>query len=239
MKEEPAPGLVPVLEQAHAAVTGRAPSKPPFVSFYPYVSTKSTIRNRNGRLFVRVSDHLHDAPDAVLRGLFGILVCRLERIPEATVDAADLRAYNHWLEEGRVTQRRASSRTRRGRKHIDPIGDHRSLLESYLRVTLAMDLHLDDAPTLSWSRTRSTRRFGHQDPDHGCIVISRALDDLTVPEFVLDFVVYHELLHIVHPPRMGSGNKRMVHPREFRAAEAKFPQRADAEAWLSKIARAG
>ncbi len=239
MKEDPAPGLIPVLEDVHASLLGRTMAKRPLVSFYPYVDTKSTIRNRDGRLLLRVSDHLRDAPDNVLRGLFAILLCRLERIPESRADAGDVTAYHDWLHADRATARRRDSRTRRGRKHIDPIGDHRSLLESYLRVTMQMDLHLDDAPALSWSRTRSTRRFGHQDADHGCIVISRALDDAKVPEFVLDYVVYHELLHIAIPPRMGSGRKRIVHPKEFRDAEARYPHQKEAEAWLSRIARAG
>ncbi len=231
--------MVPLLEGVHEATLGRMPPKPPVVSYYRYVSTKSTIRMKDGRIRLRVSDHLRDAPDEVLRGLFSILLCRLERIPEHRGDAADIRAYNHWLENERVVDRRRASRTARGRKHIEPVGNHRSLLESYLRVSMQMDLHIPEAPTLSWSRTRSTRRFGHQDADHGCIVISQALDDARVPEFVLDFVVYHELLHIVYPPRMGQGNKRIVHPREFKAAEAKFPQRAEAERWLTRLATAG
>ncbi len=239
MKEESAAALLPLFDAVCRQIRGAPPDAPPVLSFYRYVNTKSTMRYRNGRLHVRISDHLKDAPDAAIRGLFGTLLCRLDGLSIGCANPDDVRAYNHWLDQEDVAARRRSSRQRRGRKHLDPVGDHRSLLESYLRVSLAMDLQLADAPRLGWSRTRSTRRFGHHDGDHDCIILSRALDDPKVPEFVLDFVVYHELLHIVHPPRMGSGNKRIVHPREFRAAEARFPQRKEAEAWLTRIARAG
>ena len=100
-------------------------------------------------------------------------------------------------------------------------------------------LVVPDAPALSWSKTRSRRRFGHMDDAHGCIVISRVLDDPDVPEHVLDFVVYHELLHIVHPPVRGSGSKRIIHHKAFRDAEARFARRDEAEAWLTRLATRG
>jgi len=230
----PAPGLVPLFEAVHATVLGR-PAPPVRIEFYPYVSTKSTIRERGGTVHVRISDHLHDAPDAALRGLLGVLLCRLRRVPESRVDAADRAAYQEAL-HGRAAERRRTSRQERGRKHIDPVGDHRSLLESYLRVTLDRGLDLEEAPRLSWSRTRSRRRFGHHDADHGCIVISRVLDDPKVPEAVLDYVVPHELLHILHPPRTGATGRRNIHHKAFRDAEARFPDRARMERWLSALA---
>jgi hypothetical protein len=237
VKEQPAPTLIAVFEAVHEGLMGTIPSEKPLITFYPYVSTKSTVRERNGRLVVRISDHLHDAPDAALRGLMGILLCRAKRISEARVDPGDRAAYHEAIDNDAVEERRGDSRRKRGRKEIQPVGHHRSLLESFLRVTIEMEMQLPSAPRLSWSKTRSNRRFGHQDKDHDCIVISRTLDDDKVPEFVLDYVVYHELLHIVIPPRRGSGTKRIVHPKEFKVAEAKFPQRADAERWLSKLAR--
>lgn len=235
MKAVPAPALVPVFEAVHEALLGSRPDRPR-IEFYPYVSTKSTLRQRDGRWHVRLSDHLLDAPDGALRGVLGILLARVHRLPETRVDAGDRQAYHDALDA--VEGRRRTSRQARGRKHIDPIGVHRSLLESFLRVTMDLDMELPEAPKLGWSRTASRRRFGHQDADHQAIIISKVLDDPKVPEFVLDYVVYHELLHIVIPPRRGSGGKRIVHSKEFKQAEARFPQQREAEAWLTKLARA-
>ncbi len=231
-----ADALVPMLEAAHVHVTGTRPGRTPHVAFYPYASTKSTIRIRERQIRLRISDHLQDAPDLVLRGLMQLLVARVLGAPESRIDGEALRAYQEHIEQDKVAARRSESRQARGRKHIDPVGDHRSLLESFMRVVLDHDIRLPEAPTLSWSKTRSRRRFGHHDADHGAIVISKTLDDPDVPEFVLDYVVYHELLHIVIPPRLGSTGKRIVHPKEFKQAERRFKRWQEAEAWLTALA---
>lgn len=236
-REHTAMALLPLFQAMHESVRGHPARPTPWLTWYPYVSTKSTIRERDGRLHLRISDHLQDAPDPVLRGLFAILLGRLHRIPAARLDPADVAAYRTFVDGGPAAERRSESRRLRGRKHIDPGGRHRSLLESYLRVTLETGLDLQGPPRLSWSKTASRRRFGHQDPDHDCIVLSRILDDPDVPAFVLDYVLYHELLHIVHPPRRGAGGKRVIHHKTFRAAEARFPRRDEAERWLARLAR--
>ncbi len=236
MPEEPAPGLIPLVQSIHERIRGTLLRPDPGVAFYPYTAAKSTIRLREGRVLIRLSDHLRDAPDTAIRGVVSILLVRLFRLSEGHLDPEEVRAYRSHVDSDHLKSRRKASAETRGRKHIDPVGDHRSLLESFLRVNMDMDLVLPDAPKLSWSRTRSRRRFGHHDADHGVIVLSRVLDDPGVPEFVLDFVVYHELLHIIHPPMMGSGGKRMIHHRAFREAEAKFEKRAEAEVWLQRLA---
>ena len=236
MREEPAPGLVPLVQSVHERLRGTPLRPEPHVAFYPYAATKSTVRIRDGRVRLRISDHLRDAPDEAIRGVAGVLLGRLFRVPEARIPQGDVRAYRLHIDSERMRDRRRERAREAGRKHIEPVGRHRSLLESYLRVSMDLGLVLPSAPRLSWSRTASRRRFGHHDADHGVIVLSRVLDDPGVPEFVLDFVVYHELLHILHPPVMGSGGKRMVHHRAFREAEARFPQKAEAEAWLGRLA---
>ncbi len=210
--------------------------RPCRVVFYPYVDGKSTVRDRGSYVHFKLSDRLRNAPPDVLAGVFGILLAKLHRLPSDRVDREALRAYkSHVLEQ--PNQRNAEHlRHRPGRKHIEPVGRHRSLLESYLRVSLDMGLTLPEIPKLSWSQQVSRRRFGHWDPDHGAIVLSQVLDDPRVPEFVLDYVLYHELLHIVHPVRMGSGTKRRVHTPEFKRAERKYPRWKEGDEWITKLA---
>lgn len=236
--ERPAPALVPLVEDVHRRLRGgQAPGRPPRVAFYPYVDTKCTIRLRDDRILLRLSDHMEGAPDDALRGVVGMLLCRLWGVPESRVPEGDRAAYHAFVDGGRHERRWSESRRLRGRKHVDPMGRHRSLLESYLRVTLEMEVHPPVTPRLGWSQRVSRRRFGHWDADHETIVISQVLDDPRVPAFVLDYVMYHEILHIVHPPRPGQGRKRRVHPPEFVAAERRFPQWREADRWLTKLAR--
>lgn len=207
---------------------------PPKVSFYPYAGGGSTVREREGRLRFRLSDRMQGAPDQVLEGVVGVLLCRYFGLPDAKADPAAVRAYREYLNDERNAGPAPAGR--QGRKHIEPVGAHRSLLESYLRVSLDLGLALPRVPTLSWSKTVSRHRFGHWDPDHQVIVVSQILDDPDVPEFVLDYVVYHEVLHILHPVRMGSATKRIVHSAAFRRDERRYPRWQEGDAWIAKLA---
>jgi hypothetical protein len=234
--ERPAPALAPLVERVHARLRpNRALDPKALVSFYPYANGTSTVRERDGRIRFRLSDRLAGAPDLVLEGVVAVLLCRFLGLPDNRADPEAVRAYREFLNDERHD--RADQPARRGRKHIDPVGAHRSLLESYLRVSLDLGVSPPRIPTLSWSKTVSRHRFGHWDPDHNAVVISQVLDDPGVPEFVLDYVLYHELLHIVHPTRMGSGTKRIVHSAAFKRDERRFPRWKEGEEWIRKLAR--
>jgi hypothetical protein len=234
--EAPADPLEAAAARAHRAL-GVEPG-PCRLGFASYADGRSTVREEpDGTLRFRVTDRLRGAPPQVLEGVLAVLLCKMHRLPVARADADAVRAYKMYLEQARPgPPSDGAPRRRPSRKHIDPVGVHRSLLESYLRVSLDMGLVLPEIPKLSWSRTASRSRFGHWDPDHQAVVISQVLDDPRVPESVLDYVLYHELLHIIHPVRMGSGTKRRVHTPEFKRAERKYPKWKEGDEWLRRLA---
>lgn len=240
MLEQPAPALAALVERVYTGLRpDHALGQAPRVAFYPYANGASTVRERDGRLRFRLTDRLRGAPDEVLEGVVAILLCRFFRLPESRADPTAVRAYRAYLDLDHALDEPGGPRRprHRGRKHIDPVGAHRSLLESYLRVSLDMGLTLPRVPTLSWSKTVSRHRFGHWDSDHNAVVVSQVLDDPKVPEFVLDYVLYHELLHILHPARMGSGTKRIVHSAAFRRDERRFPRWKEGDEWIRRLAR--
>ena len=67
-------------------------------------------------------------------------------------------------------------------------------------------------------------------------MVSQSLDDEKVPPFVLDYLVYHELLHKKHGLTWTSA-RRMAHTPAFKADEKQFPDYAAAKALINKIAR--
>ena len=87
---------------------------------------------------------------------------------------------------------------------------------------------------MGWSRGVSRGMLGHFDPAHNAIVISRIFDRPAVPPLALDYVMFHEMLHLRHPVDH-SGARRRVHTREFREAEKKFPQLREAKETLKKL----
>ncbi|MGH9481644.1 MAG: M48 family peptidase, partial [Terriglobales bacterium] len=89
-------------------------------------------------------------------------------------------------------------------------------------------------PNLSWTAAAARRNLGHFDPAHNAILISRVFDSTRVPRMALEYVLYHEMLHLRYPVRM-RGSRRCVHSAEFRREEKRFPQWAEAEAWIKQL----
>ena len=90
------------------------------------------------------------------------------------------------------------------------------------------------APHLAWSRAVRRQEFGRYDAPADTVWLHPVLDDAQVPAFVVDFVVYHELLHKALGVRVHAG-RRQVHTPAFRAAERRFARFAEAEASLKRL----
>lgn len=110
------------------------------------------------------------------------------------------------------------------------------LAASFQRVNQQYFAGAVQRPKLTWSRAFTGRIFGHYDFLHDRLMVSRTLDQATVPGFVVDFIMYHELLHKRHGVRWEAG-RRIAHTPEFRADERRFEKYAEADAMLTQIAR--
>ena len=62
--------------------------------------------------------------------------------------------------------------------------------------------------------------------------ISSLLDNEKVPDFVHEYVLYHELLHLED----GLSDGRRHHTPEFKARERQHPRWKESEEWLRKLA---
>jgi len=91
-------------------------------------------------------------------------------------------------------------------------------------------------PRLFWSDSLTTRIFGHYEIARNRVVISQTLDNFRIPKFVVEYVLYHELLHKLHGVKWVKG-KPMVHTPEFRRDEQNFKYYHQGEAYLNAIAR--
>ena len=199
------------------------------VQFYPYSSLRHTIRLRGGQVLIRISDILFDAPEDVLRALVSILVHRLyrRRTPPEAIDA-----YSRFANAAEIRQKARQVRRQRGRKLVgSPYGKTFDLETLFRKVNSE---YFDDGVQVSkigWSPKRSKRLLGHYDPAHRTIVVSRSLDHPLVPQYVVEYVVYHEMLHVIFDDESGNGHRR-VHHRGFREAERRFSRYAAAQAFI-------
>lgn len=90
-------------------------------------------------------------------------------------------------------------------------------------------------PRLSWNRSFTRRKFGHYERGRDRVVLSISLDSDRVPQYVVEFVLYHELLHKHHEGKWVNGRLN-VHTPEFRQDEQKFRKYKEADQWLTKLA---
>jgi hypothetical protein len=88
---------------------------------------------------------------------------------------------------------------------------------------------------ITWSRRppqrpRQSIRFGAYYAQDRLIRIHPLLDQDFVPRYVIENVVFHEMLHQLIPRRRVNG-RWSVHPPEFRQQERHFPYYQQAEQW--------
>lgn len=197
--------------------------RPPefIVDYHPYADLTHTIRLREGQAQVRISDALRGAPQAILEAAAAILLGRLYR---RRVSAEFLDAYRAFTYQTSVRKKLLRLRKARGRcvphvpegKHFDLERMFRQLNEQYFVNSLPL-------PRLGWSRRVWRSQLGCYDPALNQIVINRQLDRKMVPEFVVAYVLYHEMLHQKHPVRFARC-RRESHSAEFRREEKQFAE---------------
>jgi hypothetical protein len=204
------------------------------VKFYPYTGLNHTIRLRSGCVYVRISDIIADAPIEVHRALAFILVAKLlkKKIP-----ALHERTYRQHTYSPEVRRAAELARQRRGRKIVSTTrGQAYDLDKIFRRLNYRYFEGGLSKPTLTWSRTRTHRILGHHDSIHDTIVISKTLDSHDVPEWLVEFVLYHEMLHIKHPARIVNG-RRHHHTKAFRTDEKRFPFYEQAQELIEQLVR--
>jgi hypothetical protein len=204
------------------------------VRFYPYAGLRHTIRLRSGHVYVRLSDICKQCPPSVLRAIAFVLVARLlgKRVP-----AVHDRAYREYSLTPEVMRASDIASRGRGRKMIGSArGNVYDLDKLFVKLNRKyFDSELEK-PTLTWSQRKTKSILGHHDRVYESITISKSLDSAQVPEWFVEFILYHEMLHIKHVARMING-RRYYHTTAFRLDEKRFARYDDAMHWMEQAAR--
>ena len=211
---------------------GGAAAQGELVNIQKQFFTLKEFRLESGTVTVRITDLLEGAPAPVLESLAHILLGKLYRKPAA-------RQYEHryrlYLNRRDMRRRITLVRQTRGRKvHLGSQGSVHNLEEVFEELNQKYFGGMMTRPGLGWSHVRSRTRLGHFDPCHQMIMISRIFDDPRAPRLALEYVMFHEMLHL-HYPVDHSGARRCVHTPEFKAHEKQFPQFKEARALLKKM----
>ena len=215
----------PDLDELFQRVLHRLRVKSPVTSlvaqFHAFAGLRSTITLRNGKVKAQISDLLMEAPPLVLEALAEILLAKIfHRHPSREARECYL-AYTF---RPAMRVRIDAARRERGSKRLLPARGRQHDLDDILRRLNSRFFQGKLAVArIGWSPLASRRILGHYDSGHGAIMISRRLDSPSVPRYLVEYVVFHEMLHICFPVER-HGPRRVVHSREFREAERKFPQ---------------
>lgn len=187
-----------------------------------------TARWRNGACVVRLHHMFLDGAEDVLRALAAFI--RRPSIRHKSL----LRTFikNH---EEKIRPAQASLRPRRPRLRAE--GSHVHLGIYFQRLN-EIYFGSRNGCVITWgTRKRGRRprsiRLGTYCPEKSVIRIHPVLDSPMVPAFVIEDVIYHEMLH--HELGMVRTNGRVLsHHRAFKAMEKAFPHSARAKEWIQK-----
>ncbi len=221
--------LAAIFQECYREVRPRAPLPEYRISFYPFANINNTVRLRQDRILMRISDLLEGAPESVLRAIIHILLAKLYRKP---IDPSHNQRYRKYVTSHALMSKAELVRQLRGRKQIDTAkGRHYDLEEVFETLNVRFFHGLLARPNLTWSREHARNMLGHYDPAHNAIVVSRVFDHPRVPRYAVEYIVYHEMLHLKHPVKM-RGTRRCVHGPEFQAEENLFPCLEQAKQFL-------
>ena len=202
------------------------------VEFFAFANVNNTIRLRDGRLKVRLSDLLEGAPESILRAIAHILLAKMYRRP---IERASATRYRRYISSHEISSKAHLVRQMRGRKRIASArGRIYDLDRIFDELNVRYFYGLLARPRITWSQNRARNSLGHYDPAHNAIVVSRVFDHPRVPQYAVEYIVYHEMLHLKHPVKL-RGSRRCVHSTEFQAEERLFPHLADAQRFLKLL----
>jgi hypothetical protein len=224
--------LVAIFEHEYRELRPRAPIPVLDIRFRRFTSLNTTIRLREGRLHVRLSDILEHAPEPVHHAIAHILLAKLYKKP---IVRAHADRYRRHVSSEAVSKQAEHIRQTRGRKRIlTHVGHHYNLDEIFDSLNTRFFHGLLGRPTLTWSAHHARRMLGHYDAAHNTIVVSRVFDRPDTPRCAVEYLLYHEMLHLKHPVSVKAG-RRCVHSREFQTEERLFPELAAAKAYLKQL----
>ena len=224
--------LKDIFEREYRELRPRAPIPALEIRFRRFTSLNTTIRLREGRLHVHLSDLLECAPESVHHAIAHILLAKLYRKP---LNSVQTNRYRRFTSSEAVIRQTELIRQSRGRKKmLGPQGQHYNLDEVFESLNHRFFHGLMGRPLLTWSGHVAKRSLGHYDPAHNTIVVSRVFDRKNTPRYAVEYLLYHEMLHLKHPVKV-RGGRRCVHPREFQLEERLFPEWDKAKEYLKTL----
>jgi predicted metal-dependent hydrolase len=182
----------------------------------------SIDKRRNLRLQVV----FFNADDSVLKSLFHIIARKRQNGDDEKV--------NTFLAENPPHKGKRKITRQLMQDLYSPVGRYYDLRKILADVMKKYTGQVDNI-VIGWrtpSAGRSSVTWGSfRDLGNGGIIrINALLDRPDVPKYVVESVVFHELLHFISPAE-SNGRKRKIHTKDFKELLAEYPRLEEAEIW--------
>ncbi len=201
------------------------------VRIYPYRGVVSRLSRRHRVYRLGLHPVLSQAPEEVFRAAMSCLFARFSGEPVTDLDRR------------RVTEfcRTAAMETTTGgrtdlNRPLVPRGRHVDLATVFDVVNQQYFDGEIRIRGIGWTRRRNRRRLASYSPTSNVIVVSRLLDHPAVPHFFLEYILFHEMLHVLLPAER-RGGRVIYHHRRFRQMERTFPHFDAARAFEKRLHR--
>jgi hypothetical protein len=188
--------------------------------------TMISFRHLDDHILLRVHRMFLSADAAVVRALADFAGRRRGRVASGRILDGFIRSRQEDIRPSRPQRCEP-----RGRFH-DLEATFRSLNARYFGGSIEAQIGWSRAPR--GRRRRRTIKMGLYMHEEKAIRIHPALDRPEVPAYVLEFIVYHEMLHQACPPMRGADGRQRIHTAGFRLREKLHPDLARALAWEKK-----
>lgn len=124
-----------------------------------------------------------------------------------------------------------------GRKKVDakPSGTTYDLAHLFHSINQAHFKNKLSVTTTWWAKKRKAIRscaLGVFIDTLQLIKIDSLLDSPRVPQYVVETILHHEMLHAMIPPKKATNGHLLVHTPEFRKRELVFPHFQQTKTWL-------
>ena len=186
-----------------------------------------------GRVRLRIHHMFVDAPAPILKDL-ALLVTSQD--PQLRSQAK--KSLGRFTEHHTDKIRKFDAPKRRVRIRTEGhVYDLKLLYQKVVREHLSTE----PAVKITWGRwgkvggARKSVRLGSYDMRRGLIRIHPLLDQQSVPEWAVCFVIYHELLHHLYPPIVHRGGRNDLHHATFCRNEQSHPDYERFETWSNTV----
>lgn len=171
------------------------------------------------RMFLQAPSNVMEALACYLRGKEKSLAPSIKAFIEDNVKKLD---YSHLLDRSKLTSQGT---------YYDLQKIYDKLNEEYFKKQLKLSITWFGKPS---QRNRSRVTFGLYYDPLKLVKVNRLLDSPAFPNYLVSYVVYHEMLHHVCPSYIDETGLHRIHSKEFKEHETQFRYFKLAQDWIKE-----